>query len=80
LPSIYETQGNFSPTYESKIPEGLNSGCSPSTGLYEVIEADLNAGWISLKFISASSLKALMFSIDEHLMYIYEVDGSYVEP
>lgn len=25
-------------------------------------------------------MKALMFSIDEHQMYIYEVDGSYIEP
>ena len=58
----------------------MNSGCTATTGLHEIIEVDPNAGWVSLKFISASSLKALMFSIDEHPMYIYEVDGSYIEP
>jgi FtsP/CotA-like multicopper oxidase with cupredoxin domain len=80
LPNIYETQGNFPPTYVDRIPAGVNSGCNATTGLHEIIEADPNAGWVSLKFISASSLKALMFSIDEHPMYIYEVDGSYIEP
>ncbi|KAJ5573783.1 Multicopper oxidase type 2 [Penicillium hispanicum] len=80
LPNIYETQGNFPPTYPDKIPAGLNSGCTPTTGLHEVIEVDPADGWVSLKFISAASLKALIFSIDEHPMYIYEVDGSYIEP
>ncbi|CAG8900302.1 unnamed protein product [Penicillium egyptiacum] len=80
LPNVYETQGNFPPTYEDKIPAGLNSGCTPTTGLHETIEVDPNAGWVSLKFISAASIKALMFSIDEHPMYVYEVDGNYVEP
>ncbi|KAJ6155450.1 Multicopper oxidase type 2 [Penicillium chermesinum] len=80
LPNIYETQGDFPPTDESKIPGGLNAGCSPTNGYHEIIEVDPNVGWVSFKFISAASLKALMFSIDEHPMYIYEVDGSYVEP
>ncbi|CAI7652147.1 unnamed protein product [Penicillium glandicola] len=80
LPNIYETQGDFPPTYEDKMPAGLNSGCTPTTGLHEIIEVDPNATWVSFKFISAASIKALMFSIDEHPMYIYEVDGSYIEP
>ncbi|KAJ5575634.1 Multicopper oxidase type 2 [Penicillium sp. DV-2018c] len=80
LPNIYETQGNFPPTNESKIPGGLNSGCIATAGLHEIIEVDPSARWASLKFISAASLKSLMFSIDEHPMYIYEVDGSYIEP
>ncbi|KAJ5197495.1 Multicopper oxidase type 2 [Penicillium cf. viridicatum] len=80
LPNIYETHGDFSPTYEDKIPAGLNSGCTPTTGLHETIEVDPNARRVSLKFISAASIKALMFSIDEHPIYIYKVGGSYIEP
>lgn len=49
-------------------------------GLHEIIEVDPNDDWVSLKFIGAAAMKALMFSIDEHPMYIYEVDSSYVEP
>jgi hypothetical protein len=58
----------------------LNSACTPTVGLHEIIEVDPQAGWVSLKLISAAALKALMFSIDEHPMYIYEVDGAYIEP
>lgn len=79
LPPIYETQGNF-PTHPELIPGGLNSACTPTVGLHEIIEVDPQAGWVSLKLISAAALKALMFSIDEHPMYIYEVDGAYIEP
>ncbi|KAJ5318031.1 Multicopper oxidase type 2 [Penicillium antarcticum] len=57
-----------------------DKGCTPTTGLHEIIEVDPKSGWVSLKFTSAASLKSLMFSIDEHPMYICEVDGSYVEP
>lgn len=80
LPNNYNTQGNFPPTYPDRIPAGLKSGCTPTTGLHEIIEVDPSEGWVSLKFISAASLKALSFSIDEHPMWVYEVDGSYVEP
>ncbi|KAJ5191558.1 Multicopper oxidase type 2 [Penicillium cinerascens] len=80
LPNIYETQGDFPPTNEAKVPQGLNSGCKPTTGSHEIIKVNADHGWVSFKFISAAAMKALMFSIDEHPMYIYEVDGSYIEP
>ncbi|KAJ5831983.1 Multicopper oxidase type 2 [Penicillium riverlandense] len=80
IPNIYETQGNFPPTDPGKIPAGLNSGCRPTEGLHEIIEVDPAESWVSLKFISAAAMKAFIFSIDEHPMYIYEVDGSYIEP
>ncbi|KAJ5108642.1 Multicopper oxidase type 2 [Penicillium angulare] len=80
LPNIYKTQGSFGGHDETRIPQGVNWGCEPTTGNHEIIEVDGNAGWVSLKFISAAALKSLIFSIDEHPMYIYEVDGSYVEP
>lgn len=73
------TQGNF-PHDESEIPAGLNSGCVSNPGQEEVLEVDANDGWASFKFISAASLKSLIVSIDEHPMWIYEVDGHYIEP
>ncbi|XHF99194.1 hypothetical protein AWENTII_002701 [Aspergillus wentii] len=78
-PNIYKTQGDF-PNDESKIPAGVNSGCVPADGPKEVIEVDAADGWASFKFISAASLKSLIVSIDEHPMWIYEVDGHYIEP
>jgi FtsP/CotA-like multicopper oxidase with cupredoxin domain len=58
----------------------MNSGCKPSDGPTSVFEVAPEAKWASFNFISAASLKALIFSIDEHPMYIYEVDGRYIEP
>ena len=46
----------------------------------EIIEVDAANGWASLNFISGASLKALVVSIDEHPIYLYALDGEYVEP
>ncbi|KAF7596585.1 hypothetical protein BBP40_000985 [Aspergillus hancockii] len=78
-PKIYKTQGDF-PRNDSKVPPGLESGCIATVGTHEVIEVDPENGWASLKFISAAWLKAFIASIDEHPMWIYEVDGHYIEP
>ncbi|OJJ48518.1 hypothetical protein ASPZODRAFT_150730 [Penicilliopsis zonata CBS 506.65] len=78
-PNIYKTQGNFSHD-ESVIPDGLNSGCVASAGFQEVLEVDPADGWASFKFIGATTLKSLVVSIDEHPMWVYEVDGHYIEP
>ncbi|KAE8150101.1 multicopper oxidase-domain-containing protein [Aspergillus avenaceus] len=78
-PDIYKTQGDFYKDV-SKLPPGLESGCIPTAGTHEVIEVDPRDEWASLKFISATWLKYLMASVDEHPMWIYEVDGHYIEP
>ena len=41
---------------------------------------DANDGWASFNFINGASLKELEASIDEHPMWIYAVDGEYIEP
>jgi FtsP/CotA-like multicopper oxidase with cupredoxin domain len=66
--------------HPEKLPSGLNSGCTPSQGLSSVFQVNANMTWASFNFIGAASLKALAVSIDEHPMYIYEVDGHYIEP
>ncbi|KAB8076014.1 multicopper oxidase-domain-containing protein [Aspergillus leporis] len=78
-PKIYKTQGAF-PRNDSKVPPGLESGCIATAGTHEVIEVDPENRWASLKFISAAWLKAFITSVDEHPMWIYEVDGHYIEP
>lgn len=63
-----------------KVPLHLNKGCVPAEGGREIIEVDPSSGWVSLNFIGASTLKATVFTVDEHPMWIYEVDGHYIEP
>lgn len=66
--------------HPDELPPGLNSGCEPSEGSEAQYVVDSSLKWTSFSFINAASLKALVVSIDEHPMYVYEVDGRYIEP
>ncbi|KAH6719548.1 laccase TilA [Leptodontidium sp. MPI-SDFR-AT-0119] len=63
-----------------RVPPGMWEGCNATTSELTVIEADPQKGWISLNFISTASMQALAVSIDDHPMWLYEIDGRYVEP
>lgn len=41
---------------------------------------DPDCGYVSWNLISAASLSALAFSVDQHPIYVYAVDGRYIEP
>lgn len=56
------------------------SGCTPSKGLTEEFVVDPNDGYASYDLISAAGINTIVFSIDEHPMYVYAVDGRYVVP
>ncbi|AEO61185.1 multicopper oxidase [Thermothelomyces thermophilus ATCC 42464] len=64
----------------TKVPNHLQWGCIPSSGSNYTLEVDPADGWVSLNFIATQSNKQVDFSIDEHTMWLYEVDGAYVEP
>ncbi|KAL4995288.1 Cupredoxin [Aspergillus recurvatus] len=64
----------------SAIPPTVFSGCVPSNGLTERLSPDATIGYSSFDLISAAFVSTVTFSIDEHPMYIYAVDGSYIEP
>ncbi|RAH52377.1 L-ascorbate oxidase [Aspergillus piperis CBS 112811] len=64
----------------SKIPKGFYEGCTPSEGPTEVFKVKSSSRYASFDFISMAGSTSLVFSIDEHPMYVYAVDGRYVEP
>lgn len=78
-PTIAATQGPF-PHNFSAIPPGMFSGCESTKGSTEVLTVDPHDGYASWDLIGAASLLTMAFSIDEHPMYVYAVDGRYVEP
>jgi len=81
FPFVSATEGNFLGTaHPELIPQYLQSGCVASNGSTEIIKVDAADKWTSLNFISASTLKVPIFSVDEHEMWVYEVDGQYIEP
>ncbi|GFF43525.1 laccase-1 [Aspergillus udagawae] len=79
LPFVLPIQGDWE-HHPEKLPPGLNDGCHPSTTQETIFTVDARHRWASFHFISAASLKVLVVSIDEHPMYVYEVDGRYIEP
>ncbi|KUJ08107.1 laccase TilA [Mollisia scopiformis] len=64
----------------SAVPPGVFSGCNATTSAGATIEVDPHNGWVSLNFISTASIQEMVVSIDDHPMWLYAVDGRYVEP
>ncbi|KAM0280847.1 hypothetical protein ACHAQH_003877 [Verticillium albo-atrum] len=68
----------------SLIPADVYSGCTPTDGKTEVVEFTRGRNetnkWIALEIIGAYSFFTTMFSIDEHSLWVYAVDGDYVTP
>ncbi|KAL4874947.1 conidial pigment biosynthesis oxidase Arb2/brown2 [Aspergillus karnatakaensis] len=63
------------------LPRDLYFDCVPANGSKEIIEVDsTKTQWISLNFVATVTASALMVSIDEHPMWVYEVDGNLIEP
>lgn len=79
FPPILSVQGPY-PFNESLVPLGLQTGCVESKGSREVFHVDPEQEWVSFNFIAATAIKTLKISIDEHPMWIYEVDGRWIEP
>jgi hypothetical protein len=81
LPHVFSTQRHFLRIAKpEKVPLHLHKGCLSTEGSREIIEVDPIDGWVSLNFIDASTFKATVAAIDAHQMWIYEVDGHYIEP
>ncbi|KAK1139159.1 hypothetical protein N8T08_001215 [Aspergillus melleus] len=69
------------PSTPDKIPHDVYFDCVPTNGSKEVIEVDsTKSRWISFNFVGAVAASAQMVSIDEHPMWVYEVDGDLIEP
>ncbi|GKT72168.1 conidial pigment biosynthesis oxidase arb2 brown2 [Colletotrichum tofieldiae] len=70
FPFMKSTQGPYLRAGKPEaIPLHLQHGCVPS-----------EAQWASLNFIGGATFKTTVFSVDEHDMWVYEVDGSYIVP
>ncbi|KAJ5343154.1 uncharacterized protein N7506_002978 [Penicillium brevicompactum] len=81
FPFMKSTEGLYlSEGKPETIPLHLQKGCVPATGDSETIHVDAKSKWASLNFIGAATFKTTIFSIDEHPMWVYEVDGHRIEP
>ncbi|KAJ5142785.1 Multicopper oxidase type 2 [Penicillium bovifimosum] len=64
----------------SVIPPELFDECNETEALDEVIEVDPLQGWASLNLISSASTSFPRVSINNHTLWVYEVDGQYIVP
>ncbi|KAG4414496.1 hypothetical protein IFR04_012373 [Cadophora malorum] len=62
------------------VPSGMYEGCNATNAENATIEADPAQGWIGLNFISTASIQEMVVSIDDHPLWVYAIDGRYVEP
>ncbi len=70
-------EGPFLPGKPEKIPAHLQEGCVAATGSNETIEVDASDGWASFNIVMAATMKAIVFSIDQHDLWLYEMDGTF---
>ncbi|KAJ5814377.1 uncharacterized protein N7503_001127 [Penicillium pulvis] len=64
----------------SAVPPSMFYECNATKSAEEVIEVDSSTGWASLAFIGSTSISAPLVSINNHSLWVYEVDGSYIKP
>ncbi|KAF5021522.1 hypothetical protein F66182_6432 [Fusarium sp. NRRL 66182] len=66
------------------ILPGTFSGCRDTKGEIEVIRVSkkprASAAWLALDVIGATNYVTGVFSIDSHEVWVYAMDGSYIEP
>lgn len=80
-PAIFQILlGNSSVLNPSALPPSVFEVCTPTQGSREIINAPLDKKWIALDVISSAGIDTFAFSIDEHPLWVYAVDGHYIEP
>ncbi|KAI0973814.1 multicopper oxidase [Xylaria arbuscula] len=72
-------------TNVSAIPDSLFNTCTPTEGSqahFKINQSscDTNGTWVAFEVVGAYTTMTATFSIDGLPMYIYAVDGEYIEP
>ncbi|KAJ5780053.1 hypothetical protein N7457_005213 [Penicillium paradoxum] len=78
-PNITDGVFDFPKNYSAVLPT-MFEGCVPSQGPREIFTVNASQQYVSWDLISTAGLLQLTFSIDEHFMWVYAIDGRYIEP
>ncbi|KAJ5948228.1 Laccase abr2 [Penicillium verhagenii] len=78
-PDNVGTEGNYTHDYNKLLPT-MFYGCTSSQSAHEVLTVNKNDQYVSWDLTSTAGILHLMFSVDEHDMYVYAVDGRYIQP
>lgn len=69
--------------HPERMTPGIFEGCHPTEGSVETItvdDCDGGGSWVAIDIIGAVNFVNLVVSIDEHDMWVYALDGSYIKP
>ncbi|KAJ4371150.1 hypothetical protein N0V83_004366 [Neocucurbitaria cava] len=72
--------GNSSTINPDALSPSVFEVCTPTQGSREVVKAPQDKKWLALDIISTAGIDTFAFSIDEHQLWVYAVDGHYIEP
>ncbi|KAJ5308882.1 hypothetical protein N7508_004261 [Penicillium antarcticum] len=73
-------QTTYAPHNLSAVPSTLYNECNATEAEEAVIDVESWKGWASLNFIGSASISVPTVSINNHSMWVYEVDGQYIQP
>ncbi|KAJ5503444.1 Multicopper oxidase type 2 [Penicillium fimorum] len=73
-------QTTFSQHNYTAIPPSMFDQCIATETVEEVIKVDARKGWVSLNLIGSASISVPTVSINNHSLWVYEVDGRYIVP
>ncbi|KAJ5824097.1 Multicopper oxidase type 2 [Penicillium robsamsonii] len=62
------------------IPPSMFDKCIATETMEEVVKVDTRKGWVSLNLIGSASISVPTVSINNHSLWVYEVDGRYIVP
>ncbi|KAJ5614692.1 hypothetical protein N7528_008346 [Penicillium herquei] len=78
-PSNVDAEGDYPHDYSKLLPTMFEE-CTASQTAHEVLTVNANDRYVSWDLISPAGILALTFSIDQHDMYVYAIDGRYIQP
>lgn len=81
LPPLQIVQGDFEMNLTA-LPEVAFDKCKGGIGQASnfTVQVDSRARWAALSFINPGAQHPLLVTIDNHEMYVYQVDGQYIYP
>ncbi|KEF63707.1 uncharacterized protein A1O9_01685 [Exophiala aquamarina CBS 119918] len=78
-PNNTVVQGAYSRNLAA-LPAGAYYECTSYTGTNFTYPVDAADDWAALSFISPSGTALFKITIDSHKLYVYEINGHYIEP
>ncbi|KAJ5361962.1 hypothetical protein N7541_002806 [Penicillium brevicompactum] len=77
--NVLDATFNFPHNYNAVLPT-MFEGCVPSRGPQEILTVSSGDQFVSWDLTSTSGVLQMTFSIDEHVMWVYAIDGRYIRP